>query len=937
MTTYKILGNNAPVKNKPTFFASTIGHLKKGTKIKVTSINGIWANFKFKNKSAYILTFYLKKVEIITTGSIKIRYLNVDTNEEIAPYVTHNSLELKSYSYTAPALDNYTVVEPSTISVTLSSSNPNQEIKFYYKENTVYGSVTIKYIDKNTQTTLAESRIYSNLELGSYSYHSIDIEGYRVLGESTKSITLTKNSHDATIVFEYTQIFGKVTVKYIDVDTKVEITEPDVHTDLTIGEYTYSAKSISGYVLVSNDIQMVTLTYDNYVQVLVFEYKKYDSEDSIYTIDLEKYNISNDNTNAADTTKGINQALVDAKSVGYKRVQLPKGHYAIDTDLNLSSDKNGGYGIKMLSNMELILNGCTLEMLPCEDPAYSILAIWSCKNSKVTGGTILGDRETHNYGMRINENIDMFESGDLDSNTGEIKTDDTKVRTKDFISVYKDWFTKEEESLPTNFYIIPLWNTTMNTVDGGQRYIYCYDKNNNYLGMALGDNGYIEKATLLNNTAKIKISIKGEKRLDIVLAMTKRSIYYTYEFGCGLTIGDSDSIEINGTTIKNCIGDCIGTQAPRLNNPVNNLSIIGCTLENSRRQGISFVATGENYLIKDCNIGHINGVDPQFGIDFEHYDYVRNVIIDNCKFYNNKNGDIDNYNGNDIEIKNSIFSSYIVSIYGWNMSIHDNIFNGELSNKPPLVLDTNKTDEDGVYFSIYNNTFSNYTKFGGNTSYLLNSYFNYNKIYNCENFTITCKSHSNNFFNSTIIYDNKINNGININDSQYENSTVTSVNYDNSSSNFYDCVLTNSSLGGRGNIYINNCLFNTTTKSIIDGWAPDSSLITYNKCTFNSTFNTNIQLLGSSLNTNCIFNNCNFNISRFTLSLSYGTLTFNTCNFVFNNINTSQNSINLNETGYGFDRCPWYFNNCSFESNYPINIYGDNVNNPIITGPVTVI
>ena len=80
--------------------------------IKVTSINGIWANFKFKNKSAYILTFYLKKVEIITTGSIKIRYLNVDTNEEIAPYVTHDSLELKSYHSSG----NYRWIQSVTVS-----------------------------------------------------------------------------------------------------------------------------------------------------------------------------------------------------------------------------------------------------------------------------------------------------------------------------------------------------------------------------------------------------------------------------------------------------------------------------------------------------------------------------------------------------------------------------------------------------------------------------------------------------------------------------------------------------------------------------------------------------------------------------------------------------------------------------------------------------
>lgn len=205
---------------------------------------------------------------------IKIRYLNVHTNEDISPSITHNSLELKSYSYTEPTFDNYTVVAPSTISITLSSSNPSQEIKFYYKENKVYGSVTIEYIDKNSQTALAESKVYSNLELRAYSYNSIDLEGYRVSGESTKSMTITKDFPNATINFEYTKILGKVTIKYIDTNTKVEIARPNVYTNLPIGSYTYNSKSLDGYTLISESSQSANLTSNNLDNILIFEYKK---------------------------------------------------------------------------------------------------------------------------------------------------------------------------------------------------------------------------------------------------------------------------------------------------------------------------------------------------------------------------------------------------------------------------------------------------------------------------------------------------------------------------------------------------------------------------------------------------------------------------------------------------------------------------------------
>lgn len=75
------------------------------------------------------------------------------------------------------------------------------------------------------------------------------------------------------------------------------------------------------------------MTSNNLDNIFIFEYRKNDDYDSIYIIDLNKYSISNDNTNATDTTKGISQALIDAKAAGYKRVKLPEGHYAIDTSV----------------------------------------------------------------------------------------------------------------------------------------------------------------------------------------------------------------------------------------------------------------------------------------------------------------------------------------------------------------------------------------------------------------------------------------------------------------------------------------------------------------------------------------------------------------------------------------------------------------------------
>lgn len=271
--TYKCISSYATIKSKPSLFASNLGTLRKGNLIEVISINGSWAYFKYNNKNAYILTMYVQKVETVVTGSITIRYLNIDTNAEIASSVTNNNLTLKSYTYSAPSIANYTVVNPSSKSITLTVSNPNQEVIFYYKENKVYGSITIKYVDKATNATIAESKVYKDLELGTYSYDAINILGYTIFGYSTKSVTLTKEIYDVTITFEYNKIFGQVSIQYIDTDTKKEIAPAESYSNLELKDYSYSAKDIDGYTLSGDSTKSVTLTDNNPNQTIIFEYK----------------------------------------------------------------------------------------------------------------------------------------------------------------------------------------------------------------------------------------------------------------------------------------------------------------------------------------------------------------------------------------------------------------------------------------------------------------------------------------------------------------------------------------------------------------------------------------------------------------------------------------------------------------------------------------
>lgn len=612
--------------------------------------------------------------------------------------------------------------------------------------------------------------------------------------------------------------------------------------------------------------------------------KKYD-----YIIELDKFNISNDNINAKQTTEGINNALEFAKSKGYKKVKLPKGHYSIDTSvvtpITLNDGKNewvqNRKGIIIQSNMELILTDVILEMIPTNDPQYSIVTLSNCEDSKITGGTILGDRQNHDFGLRINNDGDELETGSYDTITGEPIEDKNMVRTINYIDNFNG------ETLQTNFILSVLENTSKNTVDGGVRYIYCYDEKENYLGIANGGDSFLSKVELLEGTQKIRVAFKDEKRLDAVYYITEETTYPTHEFGSGITLTDSKNIEINGVTIKDTVGDCILTIAPPVDLSVNNVKILDCTLENSRRQGISLVATGENYLIKGCNIGKINGVDPQSGIDIEHYDYVKNVIIDECNFYDNKKWDIVNYNGTDIEIKNSMFTGGIAATYGYNMKIYNNKFS-YLNNKKIdktykgfvfLLSDNNKNKEG--YFKVYNNIIDGYKSDGNITSSLEKSEFRNNIIKN-STIVIGINSYNNEYYDSYVRYS--------LLDYQYKDEK------------FYNCTIGGQDNGTGtetrffNNFEMNNCEFLSGNPSVLNTilkecevyndnisfckqWGGAYTLI---DCNINTEYNENIAFIESQ-GVNANFINCKMNLSLTPfVNLNYGDFEMSKCIIKFN-------------------------------------------------------
>ncbi|MBM1107174.1 right-handed parallel beta-helix repeat-containing protein [Aurantibacter crassamenti] len=117
---------------------------------------------------------------------------------------------------------------------------------------------------------------------------------------------------------------------------------------------------------------------------------------SEYTIELDRWDIPNTNTNAAKTTANLQAAIDWAHEEAYTRVVLPPGNYLVGEDVN---DIYYG-GIDIFGNTEFVFSeGAVLTIDTNNKWNYCVLRL-NGDNIIVRDGVIKGERATHVYTAR---------------------------------------------------------------------------------------------------------------------------------------------------------------------------------------------------------------------------------------------------------------------------------------------------------------------------------------------------------------------------------------------------------------------------------------------------------------------------------------------------------------------------------------------------------
>ncbi|MFC0560078.1 right-handed parallel beta-helix repeat-containing protein [Halalkalibacter alkalisediminis] len=374
-----------------------------------------------------------------------------------------------------------------------------------------------------------------------------------------------------------------------------------------------------------------------------------DLSQQVYTLELERWNIHNDESHPIETTKGFNEALNWASENGDIIFEVPAGNYLIDKD----------FRINMVSNMTFKLDDETVLQKETNGyERYELLYIGpGIENVTLIGGIYMGDRDTHDYSGKDNEhsagthesgcgilaegaigltveNVKAvsftgdglcvggtsqlinelsesdFKFGGLDEN-GNLIYDTTKIRTKD---IEKTNFTNGIfENQRTFQFSLPRNLSSEVTFD-----VYFF------------------------NAEDIFLSHVTDQKIgwDLIEVPVDADYYYA--------VFDTDAIEDVYVEFWNKVIS-------------KDVTVKNSEFAYNRRQGIT-VGGAENVLIENNEIHNISGTAPQSGIDVEGGVGENGLPNENIKirdnnFYNNAAYDVILFDGKNAIVENNYLGS----------------------------------------------------------------------------------------------------------------------------------------------------------------------------------------------------------------------------------------------------------------------------------------
>lgn len=380
----------------------------------------------------------------------------------------------------------------------------------------------------------------------------------------------------------------------------------------------------------------------------------------VYNIELKKFNISNDGTNPEETSKGINQALQDAKKAGANRIVFPKGTYLISEKAPIVIDHK---------NTVFDFNGAVFRINPNGLQRYAVIeTVYGAENVRLTNGILRGDRDTHDYKAEKGTHEGGAGISFVSGNGIEVDHMDMADMTGDGAVSHANGTRTRPELLSRIFYSI-------------------YSKE-------LEQGAFSDKGEKVESKEKIR-SIKpyelskceGEFEIGYLAGymgypFIKGRVYQIYFYDGNMNFiekrkclqykkvtvpsgAKSMHLEFNQPEVSDepaHAGAIRGEWILRINNfrPPTDVHFHHNTLSRNRRLGMAFCG-GQRWIIEDNMFENNGGTAPSFGIDFEDgSELMQNVVFRRNKFRNNKAGDLVVCAGSELLFQDNDFERNVV-------------------------------------------------------------------------------------------------------------------------------------------------------------------------------------------------------------------------------------------------------------------------------------
>ncbi|WP_203287270.1 right-handed parallel beta-helix repeat-containing protein [Metabacillus sp. cB07] len=418
-----------------------------------------------------------------------------------------------------------------------------------------------------------------------------------------------------------------------------------------------------------------------------------------YVVELNRWNIKSDGTDAVNTVTGINQAFKWANDNNFLEVILPAGVYLIA--MNAS--------VLLQSNTHYKFYGCQFIIESNNLSGYSIISCDGVKNVTVEGAILKGDRETHNYssggthewgyGLECKnscynitiKNCEAFEC-----------TGDGFATSMDFSAIggvqHPAHFAKGDVDSQGNIDISRINYTTVTkyfdvTAPLVKSVGYFYYAGDGYGGYGTGSN--------LNKTP-IKVHFYKE---DGSYLGFKNIRSYEFMYLESLPVG---TVKVRFSFLQNydaMNGNLHYVMCARI---PQYIFFINCKSYRNRRLGAS-INGGRFITFESCEIFNnsnrmlnSSGTNPGYGIDVEDgYMTNQKITLKNCNIYDNRAGAFICISTRGVHIENNKFrGSFVFSGSGDDYLSINNTYYGGISGRSI----TSGNESDGTFCTFRNDS-----------------------------------------------------------------------------------------------------------------------------------------------------------------------------------------------------------------------------------------